>query len=212
MNKIDLKIEKDKLTGIVGDSGSGKHVLVDLMLKINSLDKSSTSLDIFGIDYHQIDPKELRDNVIYLEENPTLFSGTFRENIDPNNNFEDHEIIWCLNKLRILEVWNIKRKNRTIKKRKPVKPTTINPKEMSRIMDGIDIGHVQETTTKLLTNQDTRSGHKQDEVLSLKDENMIKQLMELKFESDSSYVPLNVKRLIKLSRAILLRPYLLIYE
>ena len=46
-----------------------------------------------GINPEAYDSIELRKHIVYLAEFPVLFSGTLKENIDPNLDYGDDKII-----------------------------------------------------------------------------------------------------------------------
>ena len=52
-------------------------------------------------DSRLINSRKLREKVCYLAEFPVLFSGTYRDNIDPKKEFTDEEIFWCVSRLEI---------------------------------------------------------------------------------------------------------------
>ena len=124
INNISLELPKGKIIGLLGDSGSGKHILVDLILKIYTPDieevpKDINSplkkpdnlknpvLEIFGLGWEFSNNKSFRDKVVFLQSEPTLFSGTLRQNIDPEGKYSDDEINWCMTTLNALKVWNL---------------------------------------------------------------------------------------------------------
>lgn len=91
---------------LMGKSGSGRHSLIQILMK--NYEKISYSKDekfkIFGQNIEEIDPISLRSQVNYLSNDPILFYGSVRENIDTENEFNDEEIIEVLIKLNFLEV------------------------------------------------------------------------------------------------------------
>ena len=79
LNNIDFKIEAGERFGIIGAVGSGKTTLERLILNLYQPESGSVMLD--GVDVRQIDPADLRRNVGVVQQDPTLFFGTVRENI-----------------------------------------------------------------------------------------------------------------------------------
>lgn len=64
---------------IVGPSGSGKSTLLNILIgKLNDYTGSAT---FSRIELQAIDGKTLRENILYIDQAPYLFSGTIRENI-----------------------------------------------------------------------------------------------------------------------------------
>lgn len=51
------------------------------LTRIVELEKGSIEID--GVDISKIDIKELRDQITMIPQEPTLFTGTLRFNLDP---------------------------------------------------------------------------------------------------------------------------------
>jgi ATP-binding cassette, subfamily C (CFTR/MRP), member 1 len=60
------------------------------------VDPSSGSVRIDGVDLKSAMPNEIRSRIIAVAEEPFLFSGTIRRNMDPYGNFDDTLIIEAL--------------------------------------------------------------------------------------------------------------------
>lgn len=95
-NQNQIITPKEKVA-IIGGSGSGKHTLMNLIMGLADIDNSIErgAVEIDGINLLDIDLRHLRKNIVYLYDNPILFEGTVRDNIDPHNEFTDEEIIKC---------------------------------------------------------------------------------------------------------------------
>lgn len=76
-------------TAIVGRTGSGKTTLSLSLLATTPLTSGSILID--GIDISKVDKTTLRSRVTFLAQDPMLFPGTVRHNLDPNNDFEEDE-------------------------------------------------------------------------------------------------------------------------
>lgn len=103
LSNINLQIERSKKIAVVGESGEGKHLLLDLLLHIHHRDDNKGVLKMFAREYSECNAMSVRKNVHLLSEFPILFSGTFRSNVDPEGKFNDDEIIWCINKLELID-------------------------------------------------------------------------------------------------------------
>ncbi|WP_143142968.1 ABC transporter ATP-binding protein [Clostridium sp. Marseille-P3244] len=79
LSDIDLHIRAGQTVGIVGQTGSAKTTLVQLIPRL--YDISSGELLIDGIPVWQYPLKHLRDAVAVVLQKNTLFSGTLRENL-----------------------------------------------------------------------------------------------------------------------------------
>jgi len=80
---ISLTIKPGQFTGIVGRSGSGKSTLMQLLLKFYHHQSGVISLG--DADINSLQDKEIRSKIAYVEQYPTMFSGTIRSNITFSN-------------------------------------------------------------------------------------------------------------------------------
>jgi len=79
LDNISLKIKHGKFTGIVGRSGSGKSTLMQLLLKF--YEHQSGKISIGENDIKTLQDEIIRSKIAYVEQHPTIFSGTIRSNI-----------------------------------------------------------------------------------------------------------------------------------
>jgi ATP-binding cassette, subfamily B, bacterial len=91
LNNISLEIKHGHFTGIVGRSGSGKSTLMQLLLKFYK--HKSGDISIGGLDINLINEDEIRAKIAYVEQYPTIFSGTIRSNIAFSNPNESNKKI-----------------------------------------------------------------------------------------------------------------------
>ncbi|XP_075739280.1 ATP-binding cassette sub-family C member 2-like [Rhipicephalus microplus] len=77
---------------VVGRTGAGKSTLVLALLRI--IQRTSGSITIDGIDIGNVPLKRLRSAVSVIPQDPSLFCGTLRENLDPQGSKSDTEL-WC---------------------------------------------------------------------------------------------------------------------
>jgi ATP-binding cassette subfamily C protein LapB len=79
LNHVNLSIQAGERVGIIGAVGSGKTTIERLILNLYQPESGSILLD--GADVRQIDPGDLRRSVGAVQQSPTLFYGSVRENI-----------------------------------------------------------------------------------------------------------------------------------
>ena len=58
-------------------------------------------INIDGVNIQQIDMSKLRNSVTVIPQDPTLFTGTLRYNLDPFNEATDERIIELLKKAKL---------------------------------------------------------------------------------------------------------------
>ena len=79
LRNIELKLNKNSKTAIVGMSGSGKSTLARILVKFHML--VGGELKIGGISYEKISNRSLREIMKYIPQDVFLFNGTIYENI-----------------------------------------------------------------------------------------------------------------------------------
>lgn len=79
LNNLSFTVNPGEKIAIIGAVGSGKTTLLRLLS--NLYEPETGSIQIDGSDVRQIDPGDLRRNIGVVQQNPTLFFGTIRENI-----------------------------------------------------------------------------------------------------------------------------------
>ncbi|KAJ3067411.1 Multidrug resistance-associated protein 1 [Podochytrium sp. JEL0797] len=91
---ISLEIKAGEKIGVVGRTGSGKSTLMDGFFRILEASKGSISID--GQDIATVGLKKLRSSIQMIPQNPTLFDGTVRSNIDALGKYQDDDIWYAL--------------------------------------------------------------------------------------------------------------------
>ena len=87
-----LEVKPGERIAVLGRIGSGKSTLLNLIAGINSASTGSVMLD--GVDIQNLRPQDVRNNIGVVLQNPTLFSGTVRENLLMGNpDASDEEIL-----------------------------------------------------------------------------------------------------------------------
>ena len=95
VNNLSIKINSGDTIGIIGGTGSGKSSIVNLIPRFYDADEGSVFVN--GINVKRYDVKELRNLIGIVPQNPTLFEGTLRENMQwRKHDATDEEIIKAL--------------------------------------------------------------------------------------------------------------------
>jgi subfamily B ATP-binding cassette protein MsbA len=90
LKDINLKIKKNTVIAIVGESGGGKSSLVSLLTGINKCNKGSIFLDDNNIN----EIVDLNDAIALVDQEPSMLAGTVIENITMGvNNIQFEEIL-----------------------------------------------------------------------------------------------------------------------
>lgn len=80
LDKVSLKINKGEKVGIIGQTGAGKSTLLKLLTGLYT--PSSGSIYFDGHDISTMHPVEIRQNIGVMPQEPFLFNGSLKENIE----------------------------------------------------------------------------------------------------------------------------------
>ncbi|KAG0380174.1 hypothetical protein BGX24_009789 [Mortierella sp. AD032] len=82
LRDISFSIQAGLKIGVVGRTGAGKSSLIQALFLLSHLDNDSQIL-LDGIDTQTIGTADLRSHIAIIPQDPILFEGTFRYNLDP---------------------------------------------------------------------------------------------------------------------------------
>lgn len=91
---LDIRIPSASKIGVVGRTGAGKSSLMVALMRIVELSEGQIRID--GVDTSNIGLEKLRKSISVIPQDPCLFSGTIRGNLDPFSAFNDDELYKCL--------------------------------------------------------------------------------------------------------------------
>eukprot|EP00927_Polykrikos_kofoidii_P072699 TRINITY_DN68797_c0_g1_i1.p1 TRINITY_DN68797_c0_g1~~TRINITY_DN68797_c0_g1_i1.p1 ORF type:complete len:1140 (+),score=163.24 TRINITY_DN68797_c0_g1_i1:304-3420(+) len=91
LNKISFTCAPAEKVGIVGRTGCGKSSTMLALLRMVEAETGRISID--GVDISQVPLRRLRGKAVsIIPQDPFLFSGTLRDNLDPFHNYSDEDL------------------------------------------------------------------------------------------------------------------------
>ncbi|XP_011877742.1 PREDICTED: probable multidrug resistance-associated protein lethal(2)03659 [Vollenhovia emeryi] len=97
---LNMVIRPGEKIGIVGRTGAGKTSLISALFR---LAKVEGIIEIDGVDTGSIALEDLRRKISIIPQDPVLFSGTLRHNLDPFNEFSDTDLWGALEEVELKE-------------------------------------------------------------------------------------------------------------
>lgn len=102
LRNVSLKIPAGTAVGFTGATGSGKSTLFHLLTRVEEPPENTMFVD--GVDVRKIKRDSLREGIVYVPQETTVFSGTVRDNISfMNPELTDSDIE---NAARIAEIYD----------------------------------------------------------------------------------------------------------
>eukprot|EP01129_Flabellula_baltica_P005848 TRINITY_DN2144_c0_g1_i4.p1 TRINITY_DN2144_c0_g1~~TRINITY_DN2144_c0_g1_i4.p1 ORF type:complete len:1232 (-),score=200.95 TRINITY_DN2144_c0_g1_i4:2377-6072(-) len=90
LKDLSFKIKKNEKIGIVGRTGAGKSSLVSALFRLTEIE--SGSILVNGVDIRSKSVRDIRRQLAIIPQDPVIFSGSLRFNLDPYDETTDQEI------------------------------------------------------------------------------------------------------------------------
>ncbi|KAJ8755930.1 hypothetical protein K2173_024475 [Erythroxylum novogranatense] len=102
LTNINCTFPGRKKIGVVGRTGSGKSTLIQAIFRIVEAREGSIIID--NVDISKIGLHDLRSRLSIIPQDPTMFEGTVRINLDPLGQYSDGEVWEALHKSQLGEL------------------------------------------------------------------------------------------------------------
>lgn len=99
VHNLSFSIKAGEKVGIVGRTGAGKSSITLALFRI--IEASGGSIEIDGVDISTIGLFNLRNSLSIIPQDPVLFNGDIRENLDPFATVSDDELWSALERVNL---------------------------------------------------------------------------------------------------------------
>ncbi|RZC52528.1 hypothetical protein C5167_020953 [Papaver somniferum] len=99
---VTIRIQGGEKVGVVGRTGSGKSTLIQAFFRV--VEPSGGNIIIDNVDICKLGLYDLRSRFGIIPQEPVLFQGTIRSNIDPAGLYSDEEIWKSLQRCQLKDV------------------------------------------------------------------------------------------------------------
>ncbi|KAM3068375.1 hypothetical protein ACMFMG_009513 [Clarireedia jacksonii] len=97
---LTFRVERNERVGVVGRTGAGKSSLTLALFRF--LEATQGSILIDGLDISKINLHSLRSRLAIIPQDPVLFSGTVRTNLDAFDDHNDSELYDALERVQLI--------------------------------------------------------------------------------------------------------------
>ncbi|KAI2474047.1 ATP-binding cassette sub-family C member 4 [Diabrotica virgifera virgifera] len=104
LKHLDLKIQPKEKVGVVGRTGAGKSSLIQALFRLAPIEGS---IKIDDIDTKDISLNDLRLKISIIPQDPVLFSGTLRYNLDPFEEYSDEVLYKAIQDVELKDPANV---------------------------------------------------------------------------------------------------------
>jgi len=101
LKNLSFKIQSKEKVGIVGRTGAGKSSLINALFRL-SYNEGAIIID--NKDIGQLGLHDLRTKISIIPQEPVLFSGTLRYNLDPFDDYTDDKLWLALDEVKLKDL------------------------------------------------------------------------------------------------------------
>lgn len=94
LDNLSFEVKAGEKIGVVGRTGAGKSTLSLAISRIVEIFSGKIFID--GVDIQQVPLDLLRSRITVIPQDATMFTGTLKFNLDPENKINDEDILKLL--------------------------------------------------------------------------------------------------------------------
>ena len=103
LKNLNLEVKAGERLGIVGRTGSGKSSLIQALFYLYPIDKGAISINghlpKVETDAHGVDLNLYRKSIAFIAQEPILFQGTLRSNLDIESTLKEDQLVAVLKRV-----------------------------------------------------------------------------------------------------------------
>lgn len=107
IKNVSFIIDAKSKVGIVGRTGAGKSTIITALFRF--IDPETGYIKIDNVDICSIDLQKLRRSITIIPQDPTLFTGTIKSNLDPYDEYTNQEIFRALKRVNLVRSEELER-------------------------------------------------------------------------------------------------------
>ncbi|GJP86641.1 hypothetical protein CLOP_g16639 [Closterium sp. NIES-67] len=101
LNDLTFTVNGGEMVGILGRTGSGKSSLAAVLFRLVENSRSRGHVSIDGLDLRDVGLDDLRQRLSIIPQDPVLFQGCVRQNLDPFGRYSDADMVDALRRAHL---------------------------------------------------------------------------------------------------------------